>query len=484
MDNPDPVPQAANQFVFGQLMELLDSGFSFHPVEGLELEIDGNVYMYSNDGDLEINLCGGELKQNQTIAELNDQLVERFLQNADEFKMEESGKQTIQGITGFLKKIHLINADEEGFGLAWICSPFINQYFYMMVISSTDVWNRLGEPLFDHLKTKITFHPMFQPVREKIKTETNPDLTIEICESCIRDDKFQLSIKRGDISVLLAGRSPRHDDQVIMTGMFAPDGSILYQHSLGQANSSSDFGNQPLVGDHGEICFFYPHSDLQVLHPGTYHFSFSSRSGETIQQVQFIIRSGHALEQQTLDLNFWLASESEAFNQGEKAQQFRTSLYKSLTQKMTPLNLKPGSIECFHPAPDELQAFSAINLDLEVPDCSYMISEVVNNPRALNIGLVDRLFKADVNEIKDIKAISSGAPGMILAPGSPHNCILIAWPHFQDKPDELAEEILRQLVIFCGVAGDKISVEPGTPLNLTQETAWQLSRHPIFYNTG
>lgn len=115
---------------FNEEIEMTESGFSFCPIAGFELEIDGSVYMYSEDGNLEINLCGGELNNETSIAELNDELTSDFIENVDEFSLFEAGKDTIQGITGFLNEIRFVNAEEDGIGRALICSPFINQYFF------------------------------------------------------------------------------------------------------------------------------------------------------------------------------------------------------------------------------------------------------------------------------------------------------------------------------------------------------------------
>ncbi|MDY6874294.1 MAG: hypothetical protein SVR81_10075, partial [Chloroflexota bacterium] len=71
----------ANGLAFGAEIDIEGAGFSFRPIEGFELEIDGTVYMYSEDGNIEVSLVGGELREGVSIAELNDDLASEFMGN-------------------------------------------------------------------------------------------------------------------------------------------------------------------------------------------------------------------------------------------------------------------------------------------------------------------------------------------------------------------------------------------------------------------
>ena len=146
------IAPADRRFEFGQEIDLSQSGFSFRQIAGFELEIDGSVYLYSDDGNVEVSLIGGRLDPDTSIAALNNTLAEEFLSNLDRFSLSEEGTARIQHVTGFVNAIQFVNAEEEGLGRALICSPYLNQFFFMLVISSAECWHTKGEPIFNSLR--------------------------------------------------------------------------------------------------------------------------------------------------------------------------------------------------------------------------------------------------------------------------------------------------------------------------------------------
>ena len=157
------------------------------------------------------------------------------------------------------------------------------------------------------------------------------------------------------------------------------------------------------------------------------------------------------------------------------------NIQKALNDRLTSFNLMTGDIEFYNPAPDELAAFSTINTDSDLADCSYMISETIQNARALNIGLVEHIVQGDPPLPADSQAVSSGSPGMILAPASPHACVLIEWSALEGDPARLADAIIEGLIVFNGIETTDALPE-GAPFTLNHEIAWRLRRHPIFYD--
>jgi len=480
--NPTP-PQDPQ---FGEEMILEEAGFSFRPILGFELEVDGSVYMYSDDGNLEISMIGGELDYDTSVAELNDQLAAEFMENFDEFSLTEAGKDTIQGITGFLNEIRFLNAEEEGLGRALICSPHINQFFFLLVISSAEYWEQIGHNVFSALKAHIHFHSQFKPVTMPTEDDVYPDLSIEVYESITSDEDMVVTIEREDISLLIAARTSILNDEIVITKVHAPGNQILYHYDPVSGDFTSTIANQPLISSNGEVCLFLPFSNQPSLDVGDYQFSFATRSGMPLQETQIIIRRGQRLDLQKLDLNLWLAMENERLNDQEYLLQFETKLRKALTEQLAPLNITPGRIECFHPAPDELAAFSCVNIDYDLADCSYMITESVENGRALNVALVERITQGEPPVDASVNAISTGSPGMILSPVSPHACILVNYASFEDDFSALAQTIIEQLVVFSGVIHHPVNfqsqnTQPNEPLVIKPEMEL-LRRHPIFYS--
>ncbi len=479
-------PKPEINLAFAPEIEMADCGYAFHPIAGFELEVDGSVYMYSKDGNIEISLFGGELSNKTSIGELNDTLASNFLEDVDEFRLIKAGKDVIQGITGFLNEIQFGNAEEEGVGRALICSPFINQYFFLLVICSADDWESQGQPVFEALKSKITFHPQFKPVDDVEHIHDHPDLTIETYQAITPEDNFILTIEEGDVSLLLAARSHKTNDNVSLIQFVTPDGNCLYHFEPVSGTFSSHLYNHPLVSNLGEVCFYYPHTPQKTLLPGNYLFSFFTDTRQNLQEIQIIIRSRPVKELQKVDLNFWLALENDRFNNPDYLQSFISNIHQSLTQHLAPVKLAPGKCDCFFPAPDELSLFTTVNLDTDLPDCSYMIAESVNNDRALNIGLVEQLTTGNPPIQAPCQAVSSGSPGMILSSISPHACIVIGLSGYLNDQGEvnftgLADAIIQQLLVFSGITGEG-ELESDI-LSLSPEAIHHLRYHPLFYDS-
>ncbi len=482
MDDPNKNNLIHPTLKFGEEIEIEEAGFSFKPILGFELEIDGSVYMYSEDGNLEISLIGGKLSDEASIAELNDDLAGEFMESFDEVELKEAGTDTIMDITGFLDEINFCHAEEVGRGRALICAPYVNQYFFILVISSDDHWEKQGLQIYEAIKDQIRFHPQFKPEADNFTPIEHPDLTIESYENVSLDENFLLNINKKDISLLMAARSPLPEDEITLLEIKAPDGKLLYTYDPETGAFESALFHKPVHGSHGEVCLYLPKNNLGFLQPGEYSFAFQCQQADFLQEIQIIIRSDKIIDRQKLDMNFWLALTQTTFEDPEFVDRFKKEIANALKQHLLPVNLTIGDIELTHPAPDELETFATVNINSDIADCSYMIAESVNNGRALNIGLVDVLTMGEEDQIAYINAISSGHPGMILAPSSPHACILIAWPVFENDIHALADTIVQQMIIFCGIENDLPQPDQPIPPRLTHEIAWCLRRHPLFYD--
>ena len=481
-DSGKNIPHKLN-LLFGEEVEIEEAGFSFHPISGFEIEIDGSVYMYSDDGNLEINLLGGEVPQGRSISELNNDLSAELMENFDNYDLFDAGTETIQGISGFLNDIRFFNAEEEGFGRTLICSPQINQYFFVLMIASAEYWQQYGNELFKALKSKIRFHPQFLFNKEESKRIEHPDLTIETYEDIPPDEEFLLRIEKGDISLLIAARSYLINDKITLLDITEPHGKTIYHFDADSSALTSLISEKPLISTNGELCVFYPQNNQQALRPGEYKLSFDTQTGSPLQDIQVIIRTGRALNEQSLDINFWIAIENELFGNSNYFNHFEEGIRKALNHRLSPLNLRIGNIKCFHPAPDVISAFTILNVDTDLADCSYMINETIDNGRALNVGLLDHLIEGHPPKKANIQAVSSGHPGMILTPASPHACIVIGWSGRENDTSFLAEAILEQLVYFSGINTRDTPLK-SQPLLLNHEIAWRLRQHPIFYRAN
>jgi hypothetical protein len=402
------------------------------------------------------------------------------MESFDHYDLYDAGTDTIQGITGFLSNIQFLNAEEEGFGVALICAPQIRQYFFMMIIASAEYWHCHGNEIFSALKSQIHFQAQFASEIMETEGQKHADLTLETYEEIPAQEDFLLRIEKGDISLLLAARAHSPDERIALLDLIAPDGSPLYQYDAGSGDWMSLISEEPLVSTNGECCVFIPRNNQHALQSGEYRFSFNTETDSPLQEIQVIIRSGRALGEQTLDINFWIAVENGCFIDPDYLTAFEADVRNALDHRLAPHHLQIGEMTCFHPAPDELTEFTTINVDADLGDCSYMITETMGETRALNVALVDHLVQGNSPSPSEIRSASSGHPGMILASASPHACIVIGWSAVRDDSSQLADAIIDQLVVFCGIDTKDIQPENRTFM-LNQEIAWRLRRHPIFY---
>ena len=468
-------------FTFGKKITVKEAGFSFQPIEGFELEVDSSVYMYSEDGHLEICMIGGELDPKTSLARFSNELASDFMINFDEYQLIDASKDFIQGSTCLVNEIFFTNADEEGQGRVLICSPHTNQFFFLLVIASAEYWLDRGMQTFSAIKDQVQFHPEFAPVTKPEVVKKHSDLTIETFEAVQSNESLVLSTHRGAVSLLLAARTSLIQDEITLIEIMGPESEVLYRFDSESGELTSQFDNQPILSNHGELCVLLPLPHQQTLPTGNYRLTFATKSASPLQEVKVIFRQGRVFDLETLDLNLWLASEDERFNQPESLVDFESKLRTALKTQLAPLKLIPGKIQIYHPAPDELPAFSSINLNTDLADCSYMIAESVDDGRALNVGLVDRLTRGDPDGEIEIASVSSGAPGMILSPTSPHACILVNYSAVKEDFYALADAIIGQMLIFCGLQQQPASADQ--PLSLSPDLLRQLRRHPLFYNT-
>jgi hypothetical protein len=483
MTNEQDVHNQTNnqRFSFGEMIEIEEAGFSFQPIQGFELEIDGSVYMYSEDGNLEISLVGGKLLEDASIADLNDTLAMEFMAAFDEAHLNAAGTDSVQDITGFLDAIHFVHAEEEGLGQSLICSPYLNQYFFLLVISSVEHWQSHGRPIFEALKEHIRFHPQFKPDIQPTQPVEHPDLTVETYEHVALDEELVLKMEKGDISLLMAARSLSPEAVISLVEIKGPRGEIMYQFDPETGDFDSSLLKRPMQGNHGEVCVYLPQRNARALRPGEYRFSFASQDHNPLQEIQVILRSDRIVDHQQMDTNIWLALREAHFADPVFLADFQKQIREALNQHLLPVNLSAGRVELLQPAPDELDSFATVNIDTELADCSYMIAESASNGRALHIGLVEQLTTGEADRIAYVNAISSGSPGMILSPVSPHACILVAWPFFKENIHALADAIIQQMIVFSGIETDPPEPDSPIPPRLTHDIAWCLRRHPLFY---
>jgi hypothetical protein len=479
---PDQNSSQTSPFTFGKKITVKEAGFSFQPIEGFELEVDGSVYMYSEDGHLEICMIGGELDPKTDLARFSNELASDFMINFDEYQLVNASKDFIQGSPCLVNEIYFTHADENGQGRTLICSPHTNQFFFLLVIASAEYWLERGMEIFSAIKDQVQFHPEFAPVSKPEVIKKHSDLTIETFETVQSNENLVLSTHRGAISLLLAARTFLIQDEITLIEIIGHKNEVLYRFDSDPGELTSRFYTQPILSSHGELCLLLPLPHQQTLPTGNYRLTFATKSASPLQEVKVIFRQGRVFDLETIDLNLWLASEDERFNHSEFLVELESQLRTALKTQLAPLKLIPGKILTYHPAPDELLAFSSINLNTDLADCSYMIAESVEVGRALNVGLVDRLTRDDPTGEIEIKSVSSGAPGMILSPTSPHACILVNFSVVKEDFYALADAIIEQMLIFCGLPQQPASADQ--PWSLSPDLLRQLRRHPLFYNTA
>jgi len=234
--------------------------------------------------------------------------------------------------------------------------------------------------------------------------------------------EITFTVNPGDVSVLFYARSADPSDNVIIVELVGPNDEILYQEDEETGDIRGDMFTDLLISPR-EVALYMPPAPQFELAPGEYTVVVLTENESNISDAGIIVKSGNINEAQAIDFNILvLTNEISSPDYNTIENNLRSEMNSILNQH----NLQAGSFNFFEASASQIQRYSStffpeedlINSGLQ--DICELMSDEVGTSRALNIAILD--FVGD----DGTAGISTGLPGSPMVDGSPISCVVAA----------------------------------------------------------
>ncbi len=331
----------------------------------------------------------------------------------------------------------------------------------------------------------------------------------------------KIEIQDTDISFLFVAIAEDKDDQLYVTDIVAPDGTVIYElHNFDDDEFSSDMFTETMYGD-GEVIVYLPvapqFGELQV---GEYEIKLDSVYGDGIKQASVVIRSGPVSEWQAVDINMFVVSENDDVADMDNWPDLEANVRTAVDSVLNQQQMRLGELNIVQASDTIINKYAQIDDEDQEKLCKLMADEV-GLQRAWNIVLVDELLDEDNNPYYGL----SPFPGSTLIVAR-DTCVIVAWDIHDNDFIELGGTIVHEASHFAalqhtteedGLMFDIFTDTPQCPLNrydeneddsiddeecgeaggasnymfptsadlqeliMTNDQGWVLRRHPTFY---
>jgi hypothetical protein len=332
-----------------------------------------------------------------------------------------------------------------------------------------------------------------------------------------RRGTVSIPIVSGDMSFLAYARTGTADAQVFVTAVEDPSG-----RDVGDA-IGLEYGE---LSNFGDAAVYVPIRREVALIPGDYRVSFESAAD--IVSSGAIVRSGDPDALQALDVVFWMATTVE-YDRAALEARFRAVG----NQLLNPHGVTVGSMAFVDPPQEVVNRYRVLQFTEEGSDddlrslCRQMSAETgVGAGRAINFAIVDRLDDGDPDSV--IEGSSSGLPGTAMLGESDLSCVagmgavdsdfdgrdlfdraIVIWHeaghhlglYHTSEGDGLYFDLLDDTpecpidrdenndgyidIYECdGLDAENFMFYDGDGVEMSNDQAWSLRRHPLLYPTG
>lgn len=351
-------------------------------------------------------------------------------------------------------------------------------------------------------------------------------LRFQTFEAFAEEMEITFTLQPGEESFLFYALGDDPEVEVGIWGITGPGGQTIYEYDF---NTEEIYGGQFEEFQYGvgEVAVQLPVAPQFALNPGEYTIVVSSDSGG-FDKLGVIFKSGDFNARMALDFNIWLATgEVEVFSPADKAE-----IRDAINSILNPQGLQVGTINYILPETATVAAILTIDDDetyldeSETSAACRAMNAAVGVGRAVNIILVDWITAEDV-EAGDVVGYSSGLPGLLFEPNSSQTCVISSFQPYADSHYEQGATWIHEAAHFmgllhtseedglsfdvildtpechaddfdtdgdgyiddyeCGLAGGANNfifysgILDFTPFVVTDDQAWVLRRHPLFY---
>lgn len=229
-------------------------------------------------------------------------------------------------------------------------------------------------------------------------------------------------VNPGDVSVLFYARAADPSDNVLIVELVGPGGEILYQED---ENTGEIFGDMftDLLISRREAALYMPPAPQFELAPGEYSVVVLTENESNISDAGIIVKSGNVNGPQAIDFNLLILTNNITASDYDNIE---TNLRSEMNSILSPHNLQVGSINFEQGTASEIQQFSSTLfpeedlINEELLDICELTNDVFGATRALNIAFVDAVGDDST------AGISTGLPGSPMVDDSPISCVVAA----------------------------------------------------------
>ncbi len=331
--------------------------------------------------------------------------------------------------------------------------------------------------------------------------------------------ELTFTVNPGDVSVLFYARSADPSDNVIIVELVGPGDEILYQEDEDTGEISGDMFTDLLISPK-EVALYMPPAPQFELAPGEYTVVVLTENGSNISDAGIIVKSGNANSPQAIDFNLLILTNNITASDYASIE---SNLRSEMDAILSPHNLQVGSINFTQGTASQIQQYSSTLfpeedlINAELLEVCELMDSTVGATRALNVAFVDEVGDDST------AGISTGLPGSPMVDGSPISCVVAAlqgdtdfsnntqginllhegshlmgmvhttesegtfFDLFDDTPecnaDQFDDNGDGEVDDFeCASAdGRNYMFWLGGGLNMSNDQAWTLRRHPLFY---
>ena len=335
-----------------------------------------------------------------------------------------------------------------------------------------------------------------------------------------------LSLDADVVSVLFNVRTSEPEDAVYLVEIYTEDDELIY--SLDEEDSEIAFGFEPFTEElTGQLGIFLPAASDYEIVPDDYIFVFEAEISD-ITSVSAIVRSGDVDVWQSIDINLWVLTDELATDNAQNT--FADTIRASMNTTLNPHQLEVGQIDFLVASDSQYDDFSFPYIDDEddssLRDVCLEMSRASKPERALNVAIVEGFDEASAEGDTAGIAMNAGNAGVMLDTSS-FSCVVVSYEAYGDDFDAQAANILHEAGHFmslphttesdgeffdifddtpecdaqdfdsdddgfvddfeCDIVGGANNLmfwsgEPEyAPFILSDEQAWVLRRHPLFY---
>ena len=253
-------------------------------------------------------------------------------------------------------------------------------------------------------------------------------------------EAIPVTLQEGDVSFLLTTIGEDPDEPLTVTRVTDPDGEVIYQADAELTNASGGLTQAVRGGfQAGEVSIIAPAHPGFDVRPGTYAILVDNVAPV---EASVLIKSGDVGPdvRQAIDLNIWLLSGDH--DQATLEEGLRSGMDRVLESR----NLVVGDISFSTPTPADTDSFAVVDAEAQPGEICEAMARTLGAERAVNLALIESFLDSS-------RGLASGLPGAPQHAEARASCVTAATRADEEliTLDVLASTIMHEGSHFMGL---------------------------------